>query len=240
MSLIVAVRDDRDILMASDGRVLAADQSVMSDDSPKTLALNPQLCLALGGDTDSMRHVLGSLGVKCRSSHPIDLLSECEETRCPVDIGYRDARDEVARVLRWMTRRVPHSARRRRVPAVALAGRWGTDLALCGWDDPTWLADQVPLTGYSEVVFGVLPDAGSRELAEFRGIVRGERTTDDAERRLSRAVRFCARYFGAQGPVGEIVFLRRFSHGFRLTRAEEAGRGSLSDLLRPMHDETGA
>jgi len=192
----------------------------MSDDSLKTLALNPELCLGLAGQTDSMRQVLSSLGLKCRGAHPIDLLSECQEIQCPVDIDYRDARDEVVGVLRWMVHRVPHRARRRRVPAVVLAGRWQAGPALCRWDHPAWVPDQAPLTGYSAAVIGEVPDEGSRELAEFQKIVHGQRTTHQAESRLSRAVRFCARYFGTHGPVNEIVFLRRLSQGFQLTRAE--------------------
>ena len=86
MSLILAVRDDQDIVMASDGRVLDQDLGVMSDDSLKTLALNAELCLGLAGPTDTMRHVLTSLGIKCRGSHPIDLLGACQEIACPVDV----------------------------------------------------------------------------------------------------------------------------------------------------------
>ena len=106
MSLILAVRDDRDVVVASDGRVLGEDLGVMSNDSLKTLALNATVCLGMAGSTDVMRLVLGSLGIKCRGSHPIDLLGVCQEVACPVDVDYRDARDEVTSVLRWMTRRV--------------------------------------------------------------------------------------------------------------------------------------
>jgi hypothetical protein len=220
MTLILAVRDDSDIVVACDGRVLAADLTVLSNDSPKTLALNPELCLGLGGVSDSMQQVLRSLGLKCRNTHPIDLLNECQEIHCPVDIDYRDARDEVGRVLRWMIRRVPLSVRRTWIPVVVLAGRYETSPALCGWNYPTWTPDGTPRTGYSQAVFGRVPEEGAWELAQFQAIVRGERTTDRAESRLLRAVGFCARYFGVHGPVGGTVFLRRLSQGFRLTREE--------------------
>ncbi len=232
MSVIVGVRDDRDVVMACDGRVLGEDSRVMADDALKTLALNANLCLGLAGHSDALRQVLGSLGLKCRGTHPIDLLRSCQEVSCPVDIGYIDARAEVSGVLRWMLRR-GRSSRKTSIPAVVLAGRWKDDPVLCGWRHPTWTVDQTSLAGYSEAVVGSLPEEGSRELCEFRGLIRGERTTDYAEGRLTRAVRFCARYFGASGPVSGTVFLRRLSRGFVLSRAEEEGGTPLPQGKRP-------
>ena len=220
MSLILAVRDDRDIVMASDGRVLDKDLGVMSDDSLKTLALNTELCLGLAGPTDTMRQVLTSLGIKCRGSHPIDLLGACQEVACPVDIDYRDARDEVTGVLRWMTRRGPVRLHRRRIPAVILAGRSNDGPALCEWSPPARAMETAGSAGYSEAIAGSLPEEGTREWTEFRRMVRGERSTERAEERLIRGVRLCARYFGAGGPVNETVFLRRLSRGFELDRVE--------------------
>jgi len=220
MSLILAVRDDQDIVVASDGRVLGEDLGVMSNDSLKTLALNAELCLGLAGPTNAMRQVLTSLGIKCRSSHPIDLLGACQEVACPVDIDYRDARDEVTSVLRWMTHRVPIRLRLKRTPGVILAGRSNALPALCGWSHPAQAMETAGAAGYSEAVVGSLPDEGTREWTEFRRMVHEERSTRRAEERLTRAVRFCARYFGARGPVNETVFLRRLSRGFELDRAE--------------------
>ena len=220
MSLILAVRDDQDIVIASDGRVLSEDLGVMSDDSLKTLALNEKLCLGLAGPTDTMREVLTALGIKCRGSHPIDLLGACQDVACPVDIDYRDARDEVTCVLRWMTRHLPIRWRHRRVPAVILAGRSSDRPALCGWTHHARAMETVGAVGYSEAVVGSLPDEGTREWTEFHRMVRGERSAQHAEERLTRAVRFCARYFGTGGPVNETVFLRRLSRGFELDRVE--------------------
>ena len=224
MSVIVAVRDDQDIVMACDGRVLGEDSRVMADDALKTLALNADLCLGLAGHTGAIRQVLASLGLKCRGTHPIDLLRSCQEVSCPVDVGYADARSELTGLLRWMHRR-GRSSRSPRIPAVVLAGRWKDEPALCGWQDPdpVWVIDQAPLSGYSEAVVGSLPQEGTSALDTFRGLIRGERSTDEAEPRLTRAVRFCARYFGATGPVSETVFLRRLSRGFALSRAEAEG-----------------
>ncbi len=218
MSLILAVRDDQDIVIASDGRVLSENLGVMSDDSLKTLALNTELCLGLAGPTDTMRQVLTALGIKCRGTHPIDLLGACQDVACPVDVDYRDARDEVTCVLRWMTRRAPLPWRMRRVPAVILAGRSSDRPALCGWTHQARAMETTGTVGYSEEVVGSLPDEGTREWTEFRRMVRGERSSQRAEARLTRAVRFCARYFGADGPVNETVFLRRLSRGFELDR----------------------
>ncbi len=221
MSLILAVRDDRDVVMASDGRVLGEDLGVMSNDSLKTLALNATLCLGLAGPTDVMRVVLGSLGINCRGSHPIDLLGVCQEVACPVDVDYRDARDEVTNVLRWMTRRVVIRSRFTRIPAVILAGRSIEHPALCQWSPDARALEATGADGYSEAVAGSLPEHGSGEWDTFHRMVHGERSTEHAEQRLIRAVQFCARYFGARGPVSETVFLRRLSRGFELVRAEE-------------------
>lgn len=215
----MAVRDDQDIVVASDGRVLCEDLAVMSDDSLKTLALNNQLCLGLAGPTDTMRQVLSSLGFKCRGTHPADLLGVCQEVACPVDVDYRDARDEVTGVLHWMTQRVPRRSRLARIPAVLLAGRSNDSPSLCEWNHPTWAMDASRPGGYSDALVGCLPDEGSREWVEFHRMVRGERSTKRAEERLTRAVRFTARYFGRGGPVNGTVFLRRLSHGFQLTQA---------------------
>jgi hypothetical protein len=220
MSLILAVRDDRDIVMASDGRVLDEDLGVMSNNSLKTLALNAELCLGLAGPTDRMRPVLTSLGIKCRGAHPADLLGACQEVACPVDVDYRDVRDEVTNVLRWMTRRVPMRLRYTRIPAVILAGRSNDRPALCDWRHPAHVVETTGSAGYSEAIAGSLPEEGTREETEFRRMVRGERSTERAEERLTGAVRFCARYFGAGGPVNEAVFLRRLSRGFELVRVE--------------------
>jgi hypothetical protein len=220
MSLILAVRDDRDIVMASDGRVLSEDLGVMSDNSLKTLALNAELCLGLAGSTDMMRHVLTSLGIRCRGSHPIDLLGACQEVVCPVDVDYRDARNEVTSVLRWMTRRVPVRLRFARIPAVILAGRSDDRPALCEWSHPARAMETAGSAGYTEAVVGSYPEEGTREWTEFRRMVHGERSTQRAEERLTRAVRFCARYYGAGGPVNDTVFLRRLSRSFELDRVE--------------------
>jgi len=219
MSLILAVRDDRDIVVASDGRVLDRNHAVMSNDSLKTLALNETLCLGLAGSTDTMRHVLGSLGIKCRSTHPIDLLGSCQEVACPVDVDYGDARDELTSVLRWMVRRFPVRRLRVQVPAVILAGRSGGGPTLCRWSRPARAVEAAGQAGYSEAIAGSLPEQGTLEWGEFSRLVQGERSTQRAEERLTRAVRFCARYFGADGPINETVHLRRLSRGFRLDKA---------------------
>jgi hypothetical protein len=221
MSLILAVRDDRDVVVASDGRVLGEDLGVMSNDSLKTLALNATVCLGLAGSTDVIRLVLDSLGIKCRGSHPIDLLGVCQEVACPVDVDYRDARDEVTSVLRWMTRRVVIRSRFARNPAVILAGRSSERPALCQWSRDARLLETTGADGYSAAIAGSLPERGSGEWDELYRMVRGERSTERAEERLTRAVQFCSRYFGARGPVSGTVFLRRLSRGFELVRAEE-------------------
>ncbi len=221
MSLILAVRDDRDVVVASDGRVLGEDLGVMSNDSLKTLALNATLCIGLAGPTDVMRLVLDSLGIKCRGSHPVDLLGVCQEVACPVDVDYRDARDEVTSVLRWMTRRVVIRSRFTRIPAVILAGRSIGRPVLCQWSHDARVLETTGADGYSDAVAGSLPEWGTGEWDAFQRMVHGERSTEHAEQRLIRAVQFCARYFGARGPVSETVFLRRLSRGFELVRAEE-------------------
>jgi len=200
MSLILAVRDDRDVVMASDGRVLGEDLGVMSNDSLKTLALNATVCLGLAGPTDVMRQVLGSLGIKCRGSHPIDLLGVCQEVTCPVDVDYRDARDELTSVI--------------------LAGRSNDRPALCEWRDRARAMETTGTAGYSDAIAGSLPEERTPERAEFLRMVRGGRSTDRAEERLTRAVRYCAGYFGVKGPVSRTVFVRRLTRGFRLVRVE--------------------
>jgi hypothetical protein len=220
MSLLLAVRDDRDVVMASDGRVLGEDLGVMSNDSLKTLALNAELCLGLAGSTDTMRLVLTALGIRCRGSHPIDLLGACQEVICPVDVGYLDARDEVTSVLRWMTRRIPIRAHGRPIPAVILAGRSDGRPALCEWRHPARAMEAAGSAGYSEAIAGSLPEEGTRAWTEFRRMVHGERSTRCAEARLIRAVRLCARSLGEGGPVNGTVFLRRLSRGFELNRVE--------------------
>jgi len=220
MSVILAVRDDRDVVMASDGRVLGERLDVLSDDSLKTLALNPGLCLGLAGPTAAMRPVLTSLGIRCRGSHPVDLLGVCQEAVCPVDVDYSDARDELTNVLRWMTRRVSSGPRSPSIPAVLLAGRSNDRPALCEWRHPAYAMETAGTAGYSDAIVGSLPEERSPERAEFLRLVQGKRSTDRAEERLTRAVRYCAGYFGVKGPVSRTVFVRRLSRGFRLIRVE--------------------
>ncbi len=211
--------------MASDGRVLGENLDVMSDGSPKTLALNAELCLGLAGRTDMIRQVLMSLGVKCRGSHPVDLLSSCQEAACPVDVDYRDARDEVTSVLRWMTRRIHDRLCFARIPAVILAGKADTHPALCEWHLPARAMETLGTAGYSEAIAGSPPAEGTHAWRAFRQLVHAERSTQRAEERLTRAVRFCARTHGAAGPISETVFLRRLSRGFELCRIESSDEG---------------
>jgi len=220
MSLVLAVRDDQDLVMASDGRVLGEDLSVLSDRSPKTLALNAKLCVGLTGSTDMIRQVLTPLGVNCRGSHPIDLLSLCQDGACPVDVDYGDARDEVTHVLRWMTHRTRRRTHRREIPTVILAGEDRKHPALCEWYPPAQTMETLGSAGYSEAVAGSPPAEGTREWFAFRRIVNGERSTQRAEERLAHAIRFCARMFGAAGPISRTVFLRRLSTGFELHRMD--------------------
>jgi hypothetical protein len=220
MSLIVAVRDDLDVVIASDGRVLNERLDVMSNDSLKTLALNDALCLGLAGTTPTMRLVLTALGVKCRDSHPVDLLGACQDIACPVDVDYGDARDELTSVHRWMTRHVGTGLRRKEIPSVLLAGKSNDRPALCSWALPTRAVETAGAFGYSDAIVGSLPKERTREWDEFHRMIREERSTQRAEERLTRAVRFCARYFGVGGPINETVFLRRLSRGFALNRVE--------------------
>ena len=222
MSLLLAVRDDRDLVIASDGRVLGEDSDVLSNDALKTLALNPRLCLGLAGSTDSMRLVLMAFGIRCRGSHPADLLGICQEVACPIDVDYVDARDELSSLHRWMTHRAPARLRFARIPAVILAGGLGDGPALCEWHPPARAMETTGTAGYSEAIVGSLPDERTAAWREFRMTVRGERSTDQAEDRLTRAIRFCARSLGTTGPVGETVDLRRWSRGFELVRAAPA------------------
>lgn len=250
MSLIVAVRDDRDVVVASDGRVLAEDRSIMANEALKTLALNPDLCIGIAGHTESMRKVLNPLGLKCRRSHPADLLTTCQEVDCPIDVSFDDVRTEVSGILRWMVRRTARVERESRIPAILLAGRRSNAPVMCSWSEPRWIGDQSPPRGFSESSVGMLPDHGSLERTEFQQIVRGRQTTDTAEERLTTAVRLCARHFGAAGPIGHAVFLRRLSKGFELTRAREciapltsqdglAMFAGASDLVRRVHGPEG-
>jgi hypothetical protein len=219
MSLVVAVRDDQDLVVACDGRVLSDDLSVMAEDAPKTLALNAELCLGLAGPTNALRHVLASLGLRCRGAHPADLLRVCQEARCPVDIRYEDARSELSGVLRWMLRRVAPCDRGGRIPSILLAGQNAGAPTLAGWKSPTWTPDQSPPAGRWSAVVGQVPPRGSRELEAFREMVNDGATHRPAEECLAHAVRLCARYFGPRGPIGETVFLRRLSQEFLLARA---------------------
>lgn len=220
VSLILSVRDDVDIVMASDGRVLGEDLGVISDDSLKTLALNASLCLGLAGSTDAIRQILSSFGIRCRGTHPVDLLGVCQEASCPVDVDYLDARDEVTNVLRWIGRRTSTKRAFAQGPAVILAGRTAGGPALCRWHNPAHAMEATGASGYGDALVGSLPEDGTHERSELCRIVRAGHSTHHAEERLTRAVRFCARYFGAAGPVNETVFLRRLSRGFRLVRAE--------------------
>ena len=220
MSLIVAVRDDVDVVIASDGRVLNEHSGVISNDSLKTVALNDGLCLGLAGSTNTMRHVLIAFGMRCHGSHPVDLLGACQDVDCPVDVDYRDARDELTSLHRWMTRRVRARLHRREIPAVILAGRSNDRPALCRWAPPARPVETAGAFGYSDAIVGSLPEESTREWDDFRRMVRGERSTERAEERLTRAIRFCARYFGDGGPVNQTVFLRRLSRGFALDRVE--------------------
>ncbi len=219
MSLVVAVRDDQDLVVACDGRVLSNDLSVMAEDAPKTLALNAELCLGLAGPTHALRHVLASLGLRCRGVHPADLLRVCQEARCPVDIRYEDARSELSGVLRWMLRRVAPCDRVGRIPSILLAGRNAGAPTLAEWESPTWTPDQSPPAGRWSAVVGQVPPRGSRALEAFREMVSDGAIHRPAEECLTHAVRLCARYFGPRGPIGETVFLRRLSQKFLLARA---------------------
>jgi hypothetical protein len=216
--LIIAVRDDQDIVLASDGRVLDDHCDVISEHSLKTIALNRDVCLGLAGPSYAMREVLTSLGMKCRDTHPIDLLGECQEVACPVDVDYQDARDEITNVLRWMSRSLTPSNRLMNIPAVLLAGRKADEPALSQWTYP-WAALQPSASeGYYHAIVGSLPEPGSRALIELNRMVKAEQTTVGAEERLARAVRFCADYFGEYGPINKNISMRRLSRGFDLDR----------------------
>lgn len=219
MSLIIAVRDDQDIVLASDGRVLDDNSYVISEHSLKTLALNHNVCLGLAGPSYTMRQVLTSLGVRCRGTHPIDLLGECQEVACPVDVDYQDARSEIGNVLRWMVRRSAPSHGLTRIPAVILAGKQGDEPALSHWMYPAVALRPLTNKGYCHAIVGSLPEPGSQAFGKLQSMLEAQGTTEGAEKRLAMAVRFCADHFGRYGPINKNVSMRRLSRRFNLDTA---------------------
>lgn len=204
--------------MASDGRVLDAQSTVLADGALKLLALNGELCLGLAGATDAMHDVLSALGLRSRRSDPVDLLEACQERGCPVDVDYADARDELTNVLCWMGRRAPARIRSLHPPTLLLAGRWEERPVLCEWtarQRPVETAD-----GYATAVAGCLPASGSPGWRAFRRAVDTPRSTAGAERRLGLAVTICAVSLGIAGPVGRLTAMRRLTRGFALSRVE--------------------
>jgi len=222
MSLILGVRDDHDIVVASDGRVLDARCAVLSDDSLKTLALNEELCLGLAGSTDGMHHVLVALGIRCRGAHPVDMLRLCQETVCPVDIEYRDARAELIALFRWMACRTSAVQCAGWIPSVVLAGRCHGRPAVSRWAGSPRPIEAAGSAGYFEAVVGTYPGRTGSGGVELRRMVQGQGTTERAEERLTRAVRLAERSLGEGSAVGGTVCLRRLSHRFELRRADEA------------------
>ena len=218
MSLIVAIKDEFDAVIASDGRVLGERHEILSNESLKTVALNRQLCLGIAGHTPSMREVLGSLGLRARRAGPEELLTLCEVIDCPIDADYPDAHRELSSVFRWMTRR-PRRARFGELPAVLLVGRRGGSSALDGWGESRWAGHDAAPRVVAHAAVGMLPEEGSAASSSVRRLIAGGETTVGAESRLTEAIRRSADHFGTTGPVSRTVFVRRLSDDFRLVRS---------------------
>lgn len=220
MSLVIALRDDKDIIVASDGRVLDLNLAVLSNETHKTLPINDGLIISLTGHTDYMVQILWALGFRCSDTTAVNLMRVCEEDETPVEIEYRDARNIITRELARIVPNIEPEHRKGYAPSAILAGKMRDVPALCSWGEPTWEMNQWPLNGFSASIIGKIPPIDSEECHKFRITAYGNHKTDGAESRLVEAIRSCADYWGEEGPVNKVVFLRRLSSPFQLTRAQ--------------------
>lgn len=219
MTLITAIRDNKDAVIASDTRVLNLDYSFRSDAAQKAVAINDSLIIAIGGNTIYGIEILRALGFRCQDTDSVTYMSSAQ-LEAPLDLEYRDARARVTRELRRIIPAIDPKNLADHAPGAILVGFLRGAPSLCSWGTPKWEMNQWPLLGFSSATIGKPPPAKSKERGEYQRIAYGNHLTKDSEKRLVRATRHCADYWGNDGPISQSVLLHRLSDPFHPTRLE--------------------
>ena len=218
VTLIAALRDNDDVVIASDTRVLNMDLSVRCDGACKTLPVNDNLLIAIGGYTEYGVQILRALGFRCQDTNPVSSMRSCLEEETPMELKYRAARDIIAKEVSRIIPSIDPQDGANLVPGVILAGRLRGVPSLCSWGGPEGKMIQWPLLGFSAAVVGKPPPEGTIDCDTFQELAYKNLRTRDSESNLIAAFRYCADYWGDTGPVSRDLFLHRLSDPFHPTK----------------------
>jgi len=216
MSLLLGYIEDRDFVIAADGR---AGGTPESEYALKTVRVTPRIVLGCTGETKFMRPVLFALGFSGAESSDEDrLFWDIELSGQPLKVSYEQARGRVNRIISANADK--YAAEDEKGLAAVLIGRKGPSCLRVsvwsktnGWRPPE--PDTINCTSEGRMRLGYLPPRASD--SEVWRRVYERRSGLPLEERLAEAIRWCS---GLQeGPERKIngnVFTRRMSEGFAL------------------------
>lgn len=93
MSIVIAVVDSEDVVVASDGLATDIAGNAVNSKSKKSCALNRRLCLVSAGRSDQAKAIMYALDPRCKDLDEDGPEEDWESRKWTLRMGYQEARD---------------------------------------------------------------------------------------------------------------------------------------------------
>jgi len=224
MTLILAVVDDKDVVVAADGRMTREDETVLAEQVLKTVRLNDRLCVAFSGKTEYIRKVLSRLGVSPIPSDHRRLMEAWEDSGQELRIGYQKAQHAITKEVQKIVSEVGIERAKKMSVNALLASRVKGKPVLCFWGpDNKWSPCEKKGPKFEMVWAGKVPQT-AKAFSQFVALVKAGIERQDVRSGLVDAIRFAAEandYKVINGNVSIRSLLTGFSLRWELD--EESG-----------------
>jgi hypothetical protein len=216
MTICIGVVDERDAIIASDGRLSLKKEGAYAESWPKSIRLNSALAVAFSSRSlASVRSILMALVPDF--SWPTDgetLLSAWEKSRRYVTFGYVNAKGRIAKAMVGI-KADPDYTHVDAAVSVLLAGRTTRGPRLACWDSERE-EDEPTETNRGRKIIGS-PPTNREDFERLTGIIDAREMSKGAQKRLVDAISFCGTL--EMQDVNGIAFTRRLSDEFQLRDA---------------------
>jgi len=216
MTICIGVVDERDAVIASDGRLSLKNEGAYAEDWPKSIRLNSALAVAFSSRSlASVRSILVELVPDF--NWPTDgetLLSAWEKSKRYVTFGYVNAKGRITKAMGGI-KADPDYTHVDAAVSVLLAGHIPRGPRLACWDSERE-EDEPTETHCGRKIIGS-PPTRREDFERLVGIIDAREMSKGAQKRLVDAISFCGTL--EIQDVNGVAFTRRLSDEFQLRDA---------------------